>query len=111
MCLFNNNCCNNQVEENKTEVNVEETKTNIPLPKNIKGRYEDDMSLKTNYKYKLLEYSQTPVKSILYTNPTNFIINTYIIYVLRLYQTLYDSHNNHTFETQNTFCHRKRIIT
>ena len=50
-----NNCCNNQVEDNKTEAIIEENKTNIPLPKNVAGRYEEDMSLKTNYTYKLLE--------------------------------------------------------
>ena len=48
-----NKYCNN-VAENKAENNTSsEQKNDIPLPHNEKGRYEEDLGLKTNYKYNL----------------------------------------------------------
>lgn len=96
-CCDNNNCCNNQVEENKTEVNVEETKTNIPLPKNIKGRYEDDMSLKTNYKYKLLESHEVDGRQgIAYENGKYYVSGSTTI-------SCYDKDWNQVYTASNLF--------
>ena len=81
----------------KEEVN-EEMKTDIPLPVNVMGRVEEELKLKTNYSYKLLESHEVDGRQgIAFENDNYYVSGSTTLSIYDKDWKLIDS-NNKPFE-------------